>query len=78
MNEKKVCVIIIFRNNKPDNLEEEKNNNKECAMIRKYWLYIFDELLSGNEILGWETKQLTLSNKQIEAKRIWRKTWKSN
>lgn len=60
------------------NLEEEKNNNKECAMIRKYWLYIFDELLSGNEILGWETKQLTLSNKQIEAKRIWRKTWKSN
>ena len=47
-------------------------------MIRKYWLYIFDELLKGNEIFGWKTKQLVLSNKEIDARQIWRKTWKSN
>lgn len=60
------------------NSEEKKNNDKECAMIRKYWLYIFDELLSGNEIWGWETKSLDLNNKQVQAKQIWRRAWKSN
>lgn len=60
------------------NLEEEKNNDQECAMIRKYWLYIFDELLSGNKVFGWETKHLPLNSKEIQVKQIWRKTWKSN
>ena len=59
------------------NPEEEKNNYKECAMIQKYWMYIFDELLVNNDIFGWQTKDLTLSNKDITGKQIWRKTWKS-
>lgn len=60
------------------NKEEGKNNDKECAMIRKYWMYIFNELLNGNEVLGWGTKQHVLNNRQIDAMQIWRKTWKSN
>lgn len=60
------------------NCEEEKNNDKECEMIRKYWCYIFDELLAGRDVFGWTTKDIPMNKDQVLAKQIWRKTWNLN
>ena len=55
---------------------EEKNNDEECNMIKKYWLYIFEEILKGKDVLGWEGKDIALQEKGIIAKQIRRTTWK--
>ena len=44
--------------------EEEKDNLlSECEMIRRYWRYVFDKIVSDGKVFGWDSKLIESKHK---------------